>query len=154
MSKLVPASSHPLALPSTFSPDAIDALTELSFILSRLKPSNGDSATNPSASQNTSQAQTALDPSQPSSSSQGTHTFLPGVTTIGDLSLRDVAVKSDDIKHKLQRAKQQIRQLPDMERTTAEQDEEIAHLKEKIHKQRQVLEMLRTVQFRCGDMEL
>ncbi|KAJ2899066.1 Microtubule-associated protein [Zalerion maritima] len=187
-----PATTHPLALPPSFSPDAIDALTELSLILSELKPvasstqpgASQSQPQNPSQSQNLSQSQTVVasssgqqtqpgpntdrqsshPPGQTQSQSQdqppppadpllpaapqqqSQHPFLPPtIHNIGDLPLRDIAAAADEIKHKLQRARTQMRGLPDMGRKISEQEEEMRYLEERMREQRKVLEMLRGV---------
>lgn len=47
------------------------------------------------------------------------------------------------MKHKLQRARNQVRELPDMDRSVAEQNEEIRELESRIEKQRALLQRLR-----------
>jgi len=61
----------------------------------------------------------------------------------GSLSLKDVPTATDHLKHKLQKARVQVRSLPDMDRTIAEQEEDIAELEERIRLQREVLEKLK-----------
>lgn len=153
------AASHPLALPPSFSPDSIDALAELSLVVSRLKPVQGAGPANTQNSQTASSQTQGAGPSQPTADPlqipQTVHPLLPDVSNIGDLPLRDVARFSDEIKHKLQRARQQIRQLPDMGRTIAEQEEEIKYLKKKMADQRKVLETLRNIQLKPStEMEM
>jgi len=52
---------------------------------------------------------------------------------------------TDGLKHKLQKARSQVRELPDIQRSVKDQDEEIARLEEKIQRQKEVLEELRAV---------
>lgn len=59
------------------------------------------------------------------------------------MSLRELSTQTDALKHKLQRARAQIKTLPDMERDIEEQEEEIRELEAKIHMQKEVLEKLR-----------
>ena len=110
---------HPLALPSAFSPDDLDALTELSLILTKVRAGI--------------QASNGLNASAgPGSSGQPQQ-----------LSFKEVPGATDSLKHKLQRAKAQTAALPDMDRTIAEQEEEIQELHVKIEKQKVLLAMLK-----------
>ena len=59
------------------------------------------------------------------------------------LSIKDIPAATDELKHRLQKARVQVRQLPDVERGTGEQEEEIRALEEKIGRQREVLAGLR-----------
>ena len=69
------------------------------------------------------------------------------------LTLKDVPTATDALKHKLQRARTQIRELPDMDRTIAQQEEEMAELEGRIARQRDMLRALREVgvRFARGD---
>lgn len=49
------------------------------------------------------------------------------------------------MKHKIQKARAQVTQLPDMQRTIGEQEDEIKELEERIRNQRSVLENLKDV---------
>lgn len=111
---------HPLALPAAFSPDTLDALTELSIVLAKVR----------AGIQSSTGITTGATPGGPSSSGQ-------------TLSFKDVPGATDGLKHKLQRARTQVRALPDMERTIAEQEEEIEDLERRIRDQRALLQRLR-----------
>jgi flagellar motility protein MotE (MotC chaperone) len=131
--------SQPLCLPSSLTPDALDTLTELISILSRLRTPT----TLPSG---TGTGQTPLPQSTTPSQQHATGS---------ELTLKDIPTTTDHLKHKLQRARAQIRTLPDMERTIAQQDEEIKELEERIKRQREVLAGLRErgVKFAAGERE-
>ncbi|KAK7423172.1 hypothetical protein QQZ08_009168 [Neonectria magnoliae] len=107
---------HPLALPPTFSPDTLDALTELSVVLAKVRAGI-------------------------QSSSGITTEPAPGAGPT--LSFKEVPNATDGLKHKLQRARAQVRALPDMDRTIAEQSEEIKDLESRIEMQRALLQRLR-----------
>ncbi|KAG6010564.1 hypothetical protein E4U21_005917 [Claviceps maximensis] len=116
------ADQHLLALPSSLSPDDLDALSELSIVLAKvragLQASNGITT--------------------------ATGATLGAVGIQGQqLSFKDVPGATDGLKHKLQQAHAQVRLLPDMERSIEEQDREIQHLEKRIEKQRNLLESLR-----------
>ncbi|KAG5994424.1 hypothetical protein E4U54_003103 [Claviceps lovelessii] len=116
------AEQHPLALPSSLSPDDLDALSELSIVLAKvragLQASNGITT--------------------------GTGATPGGLGTQGQqLSFKDVPGATDGLKHKLQQARTQVRLLPDMERSIEEQNREIQNLERRIQKQRALLESLR-----------
>ncbi|ROT35811.1 hypothetical protein SODALDRAFT_362647 [Sodiomyces alkalinus F11] len=132
-----PSSStpHPLALPSNFSPDALDTLTELAAILTRLRAAiqASNPPTAPGGVTGSTPLPTGATPNQLGASPGGT----------GALSLRELSTQTDALKHKLQRARTQIKTLPDMERDIEEQEEEIQELEARIRMQREVLEKLR-----------
>jgi hypothetical protein len=114
-----------LNLPEGLSPDSIDTLPVLSAILSRLQAPTTTSSTSP----------LSTSPSQ-----------LPSG---GPLAIKDIPAATDELKHKLQKARAQVKELPDIDRTLAEQEEEIRELEEKIGKQRGVLEGLKEVGLRA-----
>ncbi|KZZ92527.1 Mediator complex, subunit Med9 [Moelleriella libera RCEF 2490] len=116
------ADPHPLALPPTLSPDDLDALSELSRVLAKVRAgiqsANGITA--------------------------GSGATPGGASTQGQqLSFKDVPGATDGLKHKLQHARAQVRSLPDMHRSIEEQNQEIEELKTRIRKQRALLERLR-----------
>jgi len=117
---------QPPSLPETLSPDSIDTLPVLSALLVRLQ--------NPSsiAAGSTAGSPPAASPSQLAS---GT----------GPLTIKDIPTATDELKHKIQKARVQVKDLPDLDRTVAEQESEIRELEEKIRKQREVLENLRDI---------
>ncbi|KAK5995589.1 hypothetical protein PT974_04002 [Cladobotryum mycophilum] len=110
----------PLALPSSLSPDDLDALSELSIVLAKVR----------AGLQSSQGLTTGATPGGPSSSGQ-------------QLSFKDVPGATDKLKHKLQHARAQVRTLPDMDRTIDEQKTEIKELETRIDMQRALLERLR-----------
>ncbi|EWG43053.1 hypothetical protein FVEG_04688 [Fusarium verticillioides 7600] len=113
---------HPLALPPTFSPDTLDALSELSLVLARVR----------AGIQSSAGITTEPAPGTTSHNASGP-----------TLSFKDVPGATDGLKHKLQRARAQVRELPDMDRSIAEQNDEIRDLESRIEKQRALLQRLR-----------
>ena len=111
---------HPLALPPAFSPDTLDALTELSIVLAKVR----------AGIQSSTGLTTGATPGGPTSNGQ-------------TLSFKDVPGATDGLKHKLQRAREQVRALPDMERTIEEQVEEMRDLEARIEKQKALLQKLK-----------
>ncbi|KAL1884113.1 hypothetical protein VTK73DRAFT_6782 [Phialemonium thermophilum] len=166
----------PTSLPESLSPDSIDTLTELSAILARLRPahltgggivngSNGgtfstpaplpDSVTGTTPRPSTSTPANLAQPAPPllasSSAAAASGEVLDGGQsgTGGTIfALKDIPTATDGLKHKLQRARVQIRELPDMGRTVSQQQEEIAELEGRIARQREVLRSLREVGLR------
>ncbi|KAE9369477.1 hypothetical protein N431DRAFT_344986 [Stipitochalara longipes BDJ] len=114
-------------LPEGLTPDSIDTLPVLSALLSRLQ--------NPSSTAHTVSTSGSPPAASPSQLASGT----------GPLSIKDIPPATDELKHKLQRARLQIKELPDIDRSVEEQDVEIRELEEKIRKQREVLVGLREV---------
>jgi small-conductance mechanosensitive channel len=110
-------------LPDGLSADAVDTLPVLSAILSRLQ----NLSTPPTAS--------VASPPTPSPSHAASGT--------GPLTIKDIPAATDQLKHKLQRARAQAKELPDIDRSIAEQQQEIQELEARIAKQRDVLESLR-----------
>ncbi|OIW26500.1 hypothetical protein CONLIGDRAFT_634769 [Coniochaeta ligniaria NRRL 30616] len=124
---------------SPLSPDAFSPLPELSTILSRLRPPPS-SSNNPLAS-----------PAPASQPTPSAATPLPATASAtGPLSLKEVPAATDPIKHKLQRARQQVKALPDIGRTVEEQEKEIEELTGRITQQKEVLRVLREVGIRFG----
>jgi len=159
------------SLPDSLSPDSIDTLTELASILSRLRPqpdlpnsnNNNDNNGGPGA------IGTGATPAPQAGAVTGT-TPLPssiaaggtsaagagtgaGATSSLALALKDVPTATDGLKHKLQRARAQIRELPDMNRTVAEQEAEAEELERRIATQREVLRGLREVGMKFASEE-
>ncbi|CCU75742.1 hypothetical protein BGHDH14_bghG001631000002001 [Blumeria hordei DH14] len=104
----------PMKLPDDLTPHHMDTIPILSSLLSRLS--------NPSS---TSQSGLA-GPSYTSSPSQI-------LNSTGQLSAKDIPPATDELKQQLQKAHLQIKQLPDIDRTISEQEEEIVELEEKYH---------------------
>lgn len=131
---------HPLALPPAFSPDTLDVLTELYNVLQKVHETARESLQN----QEQDPSAAAAAPKLPTSTSTPS---ASAVATVGGdgkrLTFKDVPNATDGIKHKLQRAREQVRGLPDMSRTVAEQDAEMRELEARIEKQRALLERLR-----------
>ncbi|EXF73109.1 hypothetical protein CFIO01_07509 [Colletotrichum fioriniae PJ7] len=144
---------HPLELPPTLSPDALDTLTELTGILTRLR-----TAIQTSGSSSSSIGGGLTTGATPAGTGPGaTPNPLGGAASAASpnapLSLKDVPAQTDALKHKLQRARTQMRTLPDMERTVDEQEEEIKELEERIRMQREVLDRLREAGVKFGHEE-
>ncbi|KAH6891292.1 RNA polymerase II transcription mediator complex subunit 9-domain-containing protein [Thelonectria olida] len=114
--------AHPLALPQDFSPDTLDALSELSLVLAKVR----------AGIQSSSGITTEPAP--------GGGAGAPGGPT---LSFKEVPGATDGLKHKLQRARAQVRALPDMDRTIADQTKEIGELEACIQAQKALLQRLR-----------
>jgi hypothetical protein len=127
----MPNPQHQLALPPTLSPDALDALTELATIMARLRGTIESSSAIPGLGT----GNTPLPGGTPGLTSGG---------PAGALSLKDIPTATDNLKHKLQKARAQIRALPDMERSMEQQEEEIRELEEKIRQQNEVLSHLKS----------
>ena len=112
------------SLPAGLTADSIDTLPILSSLLSRLQ--------NPAAASTSGSPPPAASPSQVAA---GT----------GPLTIKDIPTATDGLKHKIQKARAQIRELPDMDRSIGEQEEEMRELEAKIAKQMEVLEGLKDV---------
>lgn len=113
----------PYTLPPNLTADSLDTLPVLSSLLTRLQTPSSTSGSPPAA---------AATPSQLAS---GT----------GPLTIKDIPTATDGLKHKIQKARAQVKELPDMDRSIRDQEEEIRELELKILRQREVLEGLRDV---------
>ncbi|KAI1346491.1 RNA polymerase II transcription mediator complex subunit 9-domain-containing protein [Xylaria sp. FL0043] len=143
----------PLPLPEALNPDALDVLSELAHLLTRLRalPTTAPSTAAPTTTGGTTPSQsttahaatptpTALLSSQVSASRKN------GGTGGGELSLKEIPVATDALRHRFQRARTLIRTaLPDLERDVAAQQVEIAALEARIARQRDTLAKLREV---------
>ncbi|OAA59203.1 Mediator complex, subunit Med9 [Niveomyces insectorum RCEF 264] len=140
---------HPLALPKTFSPDALDTTAELAAILARLRPPPQASAAGGVRAGSGTTPQPAA---TPSASTSG---VASGGGGTAPLTLRDLPTATDSLKHKLQHARVQIRALPDAGRTVAEQEAEMRALEARIEQQKAVLARLRAdgARFAAGEQE-
>ena len=163
-----PYTPHALALPPHFSPDTLDVLTELADVLQKVHESARESLQRDTTTQQTPSQKQATQtggqtPSQ--STGAGTSQLKPGagssavISTPGGsaltptsaaaaaagkkLTFKDVPGATDGIKHKLQKAREQVRALPDMERTVGEQQREIEELEARIERQTALLERLK-----------
>ncbi|KAE8449968.1 hypothetical protein EG329_007107 [Mollisiaceae sp. DMI_Dod_QoI] len=112
-------------LPDGLSPDCLDTIPVLSSILSRLQP--------PQNANNAASATGSPPAATPKDLAEGT----------GPLTVKEIPLAADKIKSKLQTARLQVKQLPDMERSVSEQEQEIRELEDKISKQRAALAQLK-----------
>ncbi|RYO75326.1 hypothetical protein DL764_010496 [Monosporascus ibericus] len=162
-----------LAMPPGLNPSTLDTITELAQLLARLRTPASLSATStnlpggtPAATQTTPassstaaqhqhqqhqqqhhqhQHQPQLHPPQSQTQSQPQSQPGQGQAQDGELSLKEVPAAADALKHRFQRARAQIRTLPDMGRGVAEQEAEMAALEARLARQREVLARLRDV---------
>ncbi|RYP19534.1 hypothetical protein DL767_009632 [Monosporascus sp. MG133] len=152
-----------VAMPPGLNPSTLDTITELAQLLGRLRTPASLSATStnlpggtPAATQTTPassstaaqhqhqhQHHTQLHP--PQSQTQSQPQSQPGQGQDSELSLKEVPAAADALKHRFQRARAQIRTLPDMGRGVAEQEAEMAALEARLARQREVLARLRDV---------
>ncbi|CAK7222287.1 hypothetical protein SBRCBS47491_004814 [Sporothrix bragantina] len=145
--------AHPLALPKTFSPDALDTTAELASILARLRPpqpSNGQAgaaggangASGANGAVGAGGAAVGAGEGETLGASMGG--MAAAAAAAGPaISLRDLPTATDGLKHKLQHARVQIKTLPDMSRTVAAQEAEMRQLEARIEAQKTMLARLR-----------
>ncbi|CAK7241335.1 MAG: hypothetical protein STHCBS139747_002796 [Sporothrix thermara] len=146
--------AHPLALPKTFSPDALDTTAELASILARLRPPQPSNA-QPGAAGGANGASAANGAGGAAAGGGGgihegetLGTSMGGMAAAAaaagpPISLRDLPTATDGLKHKLQHARAQIKTLPDMGRTVAAQEAEMRQLEARIEAQKAMLARLR-----------
>ncbi|KAJ1325727.1 RNA polymerase II transcription mediator complex subunit 9 [Microdochium nivale] len=122
----------PLGLPAGLNPDALDTLSDLAAVLSRLRTPGTDALdTAPTASSS------SAGPSQATSTTGG--------GGAPPLALKDLPGQSDQLRHRFQRARALVRTLPDMDRGMGEQEAEMAALEARIALQRETLEKLKAL---------
>ncbi|KAL2135178.1 hypothetical protein VTI74DRAFT_9495 [Chaetomium olivicolor] len=133
-------------LPANLSPDSVDTLTELASIITRLRAQQAAAAstTTADATNITSAATTGATPVATTQS----QTPLPSGTTPGAststsgqllLSVKELPAATDNLKHKLQRARQAMHALGDVQRTIGQQQAEIAKLEARRGRQGEML---------------
>ncbi|CAK7272516.1 hypothetical protein SEPCBS57363_005170 [Sporothrix epigloea] len=145
---------HPLALPKSFSPDALDTTSELASILARLRPPQ------PSAAQ--AGAAGARGAATGAVEGEILGALMGGMAAAAAaagpaISLRDLPTATDGLKHKLQHARAQIKALPDMGRTVTAQETEMRQLEARIVAQKEMIARLRANGARfaaAGEQEL
>ncbi|KFX92582.1 hypothetical protein O988_07205, partial [Pseudogymnoascus sp. VKM F-3808] len=128
-----PASSQPAPLSDNLSPAMLDTIPVLTSILARIQPptsSNAGASPMPATSFGTPSFT-----SQPSSSQ-----LRPDAT--GALGPKEIPAATDTLKHRLQRARIEVGQLPGIGMSIAEQEAEIRALEERIREQRAALKSL------------
>jgi hypothetical protein len=156
--------AQPMPLSTELSPDSIDALTELTQILTRLRATAAAAAAGVSlTSLNVPGSTTAglglggvNSITSASVSIVGVTGTTPLPTTSANttaagasenpdapLTIKEIPTATDNLKHKLQKARARIRNLPDMQRSTEQQEEEIRQLEGRIARQQEVLGRLR-----------
>ncbi|RYP89559.1 hypothetical protein DL770_004332 [Monosporascus sp. CRB-9-2] len=152
-----------LAMPPGLNPSTLDTITELAQLLARLRTPASLSAASTNLPGGTP-AGTQTTPASSSTAAQHQHQHLhphqphlhppqsqtqsqpgQGQGQDNELSLKEVPAAADALKHRFQRARAQIRTLPDMGRGVAEQEAEMAALEARLARQREVLARLRDV---------
>ncbi|KAI0102596.1 RNA polymerase II transcription mediator complex subunit 9-domain-containing protein [Nemania sp. FL0031] len=136
--------SKPLPLPSALNPDALDVLSELAHLLTRLRalPTTAPSTSTATPAQSHSQ----LPHTQHTTAATPTPTAQLLARKTGELTLKEIPVATDALKHRFQRARTLVRtSLPDLERGLDGQQEEIRALEARIGRQKDTLAKLREV---------
>ncbi|KAI0205883.1 RNA polymerase II transcription mediator complex subunit 9-domain-containing protein [Astrocystis sublimbata] len=139
-----------LPLPPALNPDALDVLSELANLLTRLRtlPPGTGTGTTPSQSQPQPQSQSQTQNAASHATPTPTALLSSQAATkkTGELTLKEIPVATDALKHRFQRARNLIKTtLPDLDRGLAEQEAEIAALEARIARQRDTLAKLRDV---------
>ncbi|KAI0870408.1 RNA polymerase II transcription mediator complex subunit 9-domain-containing protein [Hypoxylon argillaceum] len=144
--------TKPLPLPDALNPDALDVLSELAHLLTRLRalPTTAPSTTTATPSHTHSQLQPPASQPQPHAAGGSHGTPTPTALLIarktGELTLKEIPVATDALKHRFQRARTLVgTALPDLDRSLAEQEAEIRALEARIARQRDTLAKLRGV---------
>ena len=141
---------HPLELPENFSPDDIAVIPELREVLKRLQPPQ--SSTTLSGAPGVAAAAPSVTGTTPLPTSLGggaggLHGAAGGGAAAasggGPITTKEFPAATDPIKHKLQRARRTIKELPDMARTIEEQDEEVRELQTRLAAQLAMLEKIK-----------
>ncbi|CAK7266278.1 hypothetical protein SEPCBS119000_001944 [Sporothrix epigloea] len=150
---------HPLALPKSFSPDALDTTAELASILARLRPPQPSSAQAGAAVNGTAGSSGAAGGAGEGETLGASMGGMAAAAAAAGpaICLRDLPTATDGLKHKLQHARAQIKALPDMGQTVAAQEAEIQRLEARIEAQKAMIARLRATGARfaaAGEQEL
>ncbi|KAK3990887.1 RNA polymerase II transcription mediator complex subunit 9-domain-containing protein [Cladorrhinum sp. PSN332] len=113
-------------LPEGLSPDSVDLLTELTSILVKHRAAT----TVPNATTSTTTSTGAVTGTTPLPSGPGS-----GGGSGGPLSVKELPAATDNLRHKLQRARTAMRTLNDIDRANSQQEEEIRRLEDRRRKQ-------------------
>ncbi|KAI1821602.1 RNA polymerase II transcription mediator complex subunit 9-domain-containing protein [Xylaria intraflava] len=154
MSPTQPTPQPPgLPLPETLNPDAIDVISELANLLTRLRTPATSSTTN--ATTTPSQlpgSQTTPAPTPFLSTTPASQKRIGGGN--GELTLKEIPAATDTLRHRFQRARSLVKtSLPDLDRGLGDQEAEIAALEARIARQRDTLARLREVGARLGVLQ-
>ncbi|KFZ04727.1 hypothetical protein V501_09037 [Pseudogymnoascus sp. VKM F-4519 (FW-2642)] len=136
------SASQPTTLSDNLSPAMLDTIPVLTSILSRVQPPTSSNAPGASPMPATSFGTPSFT-SQPSSSQ-----LRPDAT--GALSTKEIPAATDALKHRLQRARVEVAQLPGIGMSIEEQEVEIRALESRIREQRAALKSLSEVGGRAG----
>ena len=126
------APAHKLTAPPLPPPDTFDFLPPLYGLLRRLQQPSGLEA--PTG------AQDASGTNLPEGSPQQLERVTSGASSKLEISNLDTAASA--VRLKIQKAKQVVANMPDVERTVEEQEEEIAELEVRVERQRAMLKKL------------
>ncbi|ELR10275.1 hypothetical protein GMDG_04661 [Pseudogymnoascus destructans 20631-21] len=137
-----PSSSQPTTLSDNLSPAMLDTIPVLTSILSRVQPPTSSNAPGASPMPATSFG-TPSSTSKPSSSQ-----LRPDATAA--LSTKEIPAATDALKHRLQRARVEVAQLPGIGMSIEEQEVEIRALESRIREQRAALNSLSEVGGKAG----
>ncbi|KAK0713117.1 RNA polymerase II transcription mediator complex subunit 9-domain-containing protein [Lasiosphaeria miniovina] len=141
-------------LPEGLSPDSVDTLTELMSIVVKLRsaqaaasggmstPALGNLVGLPNISGTTGAMSIAGGPSGATptlGAMTGSTPLAGGIGAAGSgtgmLSIKGLPAATDNLKHKLQRARALVKTLPDVGRSIAQQEAEISELEERRRRQ-------------------
>ncbi|KAK4226649.1 RNA polymerase II transcription mediator complex subunit 9-domain-containing protein [Podospora fimiseda] len=121
-------------LPEGLSPDSIDTLSELTSIVVKLRAATSpNNPTNPSSQSATTSNTAAVTGTTPLPSG------MMGIGGNGLLSVKELPAATDNLRHKLQRARTAMRTLEDIHRASSQQEEEIKRLEDRRRKQAAML---------------
>ncbi|KAI0905127.1 RNA polymerase II transcription mediator complex subunit 9-domain-containing protein [Ustulina deusta] len=141
----------PLPLPEALNPDALDVLSELAHLLTRLRalptPTTASSTTTTTGATPAAAATTSHATPTPTALLSSHAARKPGGGSGGgELTLKEIPVATDALKHRFQRARTLVKTtLPDLDRGVADQELEIGALEARIARQRDTLAKLREV---------
>lgn len=150
----------PLGLPPTLNPDTLDTLSDLATLLTRLRAglSSSSSSSSSTTAANNNNNNNNTSSTNPTSNPLNAATGGSSTSTANNngsgpaLALKDLPSQSDQLRHRFQKARALVRTLPDMDRSTAEQEVEMRELEAKIARQKETLEKLKALGARFAEM--
>ncbi|KAK1753085.1 RNA polymerase II transcription mediator complex subunit 9-domain-containing protein [Echria macrotheca] len=142
-------------LPDGLSPDAIDTLTELTTILAKLRAAQAAASATSTNHASSLLGQLGATPAPAPGAVTGTTPLPSGApnTNATTLTIKELPAATDNLKHKLQRARAAVKKLEDVGRGFEQQQDEIRELEARQAQQLAMLERIRLagVQFTAGE---
>ena len=131
-------------LPEGLSPDSVDTLTELTAILVKLRTAQA-AATSSTTGTSLLGGTSGATPAPAPGAVTGTTPLPSGAFNPGGFSVKELPSATDNLKHKLQRARAAVKTLSDVSRSLEQQQGEIEELEARRQEQLAMLARIKGV---------